>query len=82
MVTKDMTGGYGPLVYQIRAAPRGTYKILVKLVSSKGRTVARGVTAFVYIYTQYGTQKQKETIELTRLKEDKEIAEIGDVLLS
>jgi len=80
MTTKDMTGGYGPIVFQQRTATKGTYKISAKLVTSKGRTVARGVTIMLRVYTEFGTPNQREALHLHRLKDDNEVQKLAEIV--
>jgi len=80
MTTKDMTGGYGPIVFQQRVAIRGTYKVFARLVSSKGRTAVRGVTVMLRVYSQYGTAKHQEALHMNRLKDDKEMRLLAEIV--
>jgi len=81
MLTKDMCGGYGPEVYQIRNAPKGTYRVQVKLFASKGRLTTYGVTAMVRLYTKYGTAEECEYLHMLRLREDKETVDVAQIVL-
>ena len=79
MVTRDYTRGYGPEVYLLRRAKRGTYTIKAKYYGSSAVKLAGAVTVRVDVYTRYGRKDQKHRSLTVRLKKKKDTFTIGKI---
>lgn len=79
MVSRDFTRGYGPEVYAIRRAMKGTYAVKTKYFGSSAAKLSGGVTLQVDVFTNYGRPNEKRrsvTLRLTSKKETFTVAEI------
>ncbi len=79
LVSRDFTRGYGPEVYLLRRAMRGTYKIKANYYSSRAVKLAGAVTLQVDVYTNYGRPNQRRRSLTLRLKESKENFFVGSI---
>ncbi|MCC6621399.1 MAG: DUF2135 domain-containing protein [Deltaproteobacteria bacterium] len=78
-VSRDFTQGYGPEVYSIRKAMRGTYKVKTKFYGSSAAQLQGAVTLQVDVFTNWGRANEKRqsmTLRLTERKEDFVVGEI------
>ena len=77
--SRDITDGYGPEVYLLRNAMRGTYRVESAFLGSPAADLIGAVTVQVDIFTNYGRrneERQSVTMRLTERKERFTIAEI------
>ena len=82
LLSKDMTGGYGPEEFILKKALAGKYKIQVQYYGSRQQKIAGATTIQLELYTRYMTGKvDKKTITL-RLKDPKEIIDVGEFSFS
>lgn len=78
-VSRDFTRGYGPEVYAVRRAMKGTYKIKTAFFGSSAAALTGAVTLQVDIFTNFGrANEQRKSITL-RLTEKKETFEVGNI---
>jgi Ca-activated chloride channel family protein len=77
-VSRDVTDGYGPEVYLVRNAMRGTYRIESEFLGSPAAELIGAVTLQVDIFTNYGRhdeERESVTLRLTEPEERLTIAE-------
>ncbi|HXH31535.1 MAG TPA: VIT domain-containing protein [Bacteriovoracaceae bacterium] len=79
LVSRDMTGGYGPEEYVVRKAHGGKYKILCKYYGSQRQNVMGPVTVSATVITNFGRSNEKRELLTLRLSEQKELVEIGEI---
>ena len=79
MVSRDFTQGYGPEVYAVRRAMRGTYEVKTKFFGSSAAQLIGAVTLQVDIFTNYGRPNQKVQSITLRLTERKEEFTVGSI---
>ena len=73
-LSDDITGGFGPEIYSIAKAPRGTYRISVQYYS-EDRTEVSAATLVHVIVTARG-RRQDHTLLLSNAKELNEVATV------
>ena len=73
----DDTNGYGPEIYMNRLSLPGEYNIQAKLYSDRSTKLLGPNTLFLSIYSHYGTDKETVKHTSLRLKEKKEVVEVG-----
>jgi len=79
LVSRDFTRGYGPEVYALKKAMKGTYTIKTKYFGSSAAKLAGAVTLQVDVFTNFGRSNEKRrsvTLRLTKKKESFTVAEI------
>ncbi|CAN5133208.1 hypothetical protein BH11PSE11_BH11PSE11_34440 [soil metagenome] len=77
LVSRDFTGGYGPEVFTVRRPLPGTYTVKTNFYGNRQQKLAGATTVQVEFQTGFGTPQQKLQSVTRRLKEAKEIIEIG-----
>lgn len=78
-VSRDFTQGYGPEVYTLKKAMKGTYKVKTKFFGSSAAQLIGAVTLQVDVFTNWGRpneQRRSMTLRLTESKEDFVVGEI------
>ena len=79
LVSRDITDGYGPEEYLIRAAPAGTYAIQAKYYGSRQQTVVGAATVTATVFTDWGRAgEQRQTLAL-RLDQPHDLVDIGAI---
>lgn len=91
-MSRDMTGGLGPVEYLIKKVVPGSYFVFVKLFSAGGKKLrslpfslskltvySAGITAMVKIYTNFGTTHEEEYSAVVKLKAEKEIIQVATI---
>jgi tetratricopeptide (TPR) repeat protein len=79
-ISNDMTRGYGPEEFIIRKAIRGEYQIKVKYFASSAQNVMGETVIRAEIYTDYASKKEKREEIVFRVKEAKEVIDIGKIV--
>jgi hypothetical protein len=77
LVSRDFTRGYGPEVFTIRRPLPGTYTVKANYYGNRQQKLAGATTVQVEFQTTFGTPRQKVQAATRRLKEAREIIEIG-----
>lgn len=78
-VSRDFTQGYGPEVYTVKTAMKGTYKVKTKFYGSSAASLIGAVTLQIDVFTNWGRPNEKRqsmTLRLTEAKEDFLVGEI------
>ncbi len=78
-VSRDFTQGYGPEVYALKKAMRGSYKVKTHFFGSSAAQLIGAVTLQVDVFTNYGRSNEKRksmTLRLTGAKEEFVVGEI------
>jgi hypothetical protein len=74
----DITDGYGPEVYLVRNAMRGTYRVESGFLGSPAAKLIGAVTLRVDIFTNYGRRNEERNSVTLRLTEPKERLTIAE----
>lgn len=81
-LSRDLTGGYGPEEFLLKKALAGKYKVQVQYYGSHEQKIAGATTIQLELYTRYMTgREEKKTITL-RLKDPKEIIDVGEFMFA
>ena len=65
LVTRDVTGGYGPEAYFLKDAAKGTYEVFAHYYASHQQTLLGPATVIATVYTDFGRPEEaKETMTL------------------
>ena len=78
-ITRDVTQGYGPEMYTIRHAEKGTYRIRVKYFSSDANRLSTRTKVYATIYRHFGTPRQTVTRKVVTLRSGKEMHDVGSM---
>jgi hypothetical protein len=78
-ISKDFTQGYGPEEFIIKNAMPGKYKIQVNYYGSRQQNIHGPTTIMMETYTNYGKPDEKRQDITLRLKDVKEIVDVGEV---
>jgi len=79
IMTRDFTGGYGPIDYYINKAPRGIYQVKCALFYTPNPH--KPVTVIARIYTNFGTEQEIEEIGIFTINTPKKIVVLGRVVM-
>jgi len=73
----DDTTGYGPEIYMNRFSLPGEYNIQAKLYNDRSTKLLGPNTLFLSIYSHYGTDQETVKHSTLRLKDKKEVVDVG-----
>lgn len=76
-MSRDFTGGYGPETYTIKQAKNGEYVIEINYYGSHQQVLAGETTVQVQLFLNYGKKTQILKEVTVRLKDNKDVVEIG-----
>ena len=76
----DITRGFGPEEFALKKAVNGTYTVKAKYYGDSRQNLAGPISLRVVMYTNYGTKKEKSEEILVRVKDKKEMLEIGELI--
>ena len=79
LVSRDITDGYGPEEYLIRAAPHGAYAIQAKYYGSRQQTLVGAATVAATVFTDWGRPAEKRQTLTLRLDKPRDKVDIGSV---
>ncbi|MBI3259997.1 MAG: DUF2135 domain-containing protein [Ignavibacteriae bacterium] len=82
LLSRDMTGGYGPEEFILKKALEGKYKVQVQYYRSTQQKIAGATTIQLELYTRYMTGKEEKKTITLRLKNSKEIIDVGEFTFS
>ena len=74
----DITRGFGPEEFSLKEAVKGKYIVKVDYYGDSRQNLAGPITLKLTLYTNYGKSNEKEEVILVRVKNKKEILEIGE----
>jgi hypothetical protein len=77
MISNDVTNGYGPEQFMIKAAHNGVYQIKVHYYGNTQQKLIVPVTVRVKIFSNYSSNNQKQEDIVLRLDQNKRVANIG-----
>jgi tetratricopeptide (TPR) repeat protein len=80
-VTHDITDGYGPEAYLLRAAPAGTYTIRAKYFGSRQQTLMGPATVTARVFTNWGRENESSQTLTLRLDTVRDMVEIGKIAM-
>ena len=78
-ITNDVTQGFGPEMYHIPRAGKGTYRVQVKYFSSDANRLSTRTRVYVTIYRHWGTDRQTVIRRAVTLRDGKEMHDIANV---
>lgn len=79
LLSDDITTGYGPEVYAVRATMPGSYRIFARYFGSRQQTRRSPVTFSVSIFTDFGRDYEKKEVRTFRIDAPSGNLEIGTV---
>ncbi len=77
-MSRDFTGGYGPEEFMLKNAMPGKYVIKVNYYGNRQQVLAGATTIQVLLTTGFGTENKKNKAITMRLKDQKEIVDVGE----
>ena len=80
LVSRDVTDGYGPEEYLIRAAPQGAYAIQAKYYGSRQQTLVGAATVTATVFTDWSRATEKRQTLALRLDKPHDLVDIGSVV--
>ncbi len=78
IMSRDFTRGYGPEEFLLKKAQPGKYTIEVNYYGNTQQVLAGATTIQVLLTTNFGTSKQKSQEITLRLKDKKEVINVGE----
>ena len=78
----DITQGFGPEEFALKDAVKGKYIAKVKYFGDSRQNLAGPITLRVIMYTNYGKKNEKMEEIMVRVKDKKEMLEIGELFFS
>lgn len=78
-ITRDVTQGYGPEMYTIRRAEKGTYRIRVKYFAADANRLSTRTKVYATVYQHFGTPRQTVTRQVVTLQRGKEMHDVAHV---
>ena len=76
-MSRDFTQGYGPEVFMIKDAIPGTYQVKAKYYGNTQQLLAGDVTIQATLITHWGRENQQSKAITLRLKDQKDVVDIG-----
>jgi tetratricopeptide (TPR) repeat protein len=76
-ISSDFTGGYGPEEFIIKKASKGKYNIQVNYFGNHQQNLYGPATVQAELYTNYGKPNEVKKVITLRLKDNKEVVDIG-----
>lgn len=80
-VSEDITDGYGPELYEVRKAPKGTYTIRAHYYASHQQTIFGPATCTLAVFTDWGRPNQQQRLTSVRLDNAHEMTHVGEVTI-
>eukprot|EP01114_Cavostelium_apophysatum_P023555 TRINITY_DN890_c0_g1_i4.p1 TRINITY_DN890_c0_g1~~TRINITY_DN890_c0_g1_i4.p1 ORF type:complete len:1759 (-),score=363.22 TRINITY_DN890_c0_g1_i4:29-5305(-) len=81
VLSKDFTGGYGPVEYLIRKGHSGKYSFSARLYSPISLLAGSNVSVMVTITTNFGRPNEEERVAFFQLTEAQQRVEFAEVFL-
>jgi hypothetical protein len=78
-ITQDVTQGYGPEMYVLKATPSGSYVIRAKYFASDSNRASARTKVQALVIEDYGTGKQRMTERMVTLEYGKQMHEIARI---
>jgi tetratricopeptide (TPR) repeat protein len=76
-LTQDVTQGYGPEMYVLREAPKGSYDIRAHYFASDGNRASARTKVYATVFENWGTKAEKVTEKVVTLETGKEFHAIA-----
>jgi len=80
-LSRDITQGYGPEEYLIKKAAKGTYQIKAHYYGDRRQTIAGPITLRAEIFQHYGTPRQTSCSVVIQLKKQRQVIDLGEVMV-
>ena len=81
ILSRDLTGGYGPEEFSLKKPISGTYTIKAHYYGDRQQSIAGPTTITAYIWTNYGTPQEKKQEITLRMNGKIEVVDIGTVTI-
>jgi hypothetical protein len=78
-ISRDFTGGYGPEVFMLKKAAKGTYKVQVNYFGTSNQGLTGPTTVQAELYTNWGRPNEKKKTITLRLDNATEIIDLGNL---
>ncbi len=78
LMSQDMTRGFGPEQFVLKKAMKGKYQLKVKYYSKSQQKISGPTFLKVTTFKNYGKKNEIKTTQLVRLKDAKEVLDIGN----
>ncbi len=79
LMSNDMTRGFGPEQFILRKAIKGKYLLKVKYYSNSQQKISGPTFLKITVFKNYGKENEIKTTQLVRLKDAKEVLEVGKI---
>ena len=79
VITRDVTGGYGPEMYTLRKAPTGSYEVKINYFGSDANRSSTRTKVYLTIYKGFGTKDERvvtKTVQLSNESETRSVAKL------
>jgi len=76
-MSNDFTRGYGPEEYCLKRAKAGKYVIQANYYGNTQQIIAGATTIQADLYTRYGTPQEEHKSITLRLKDAKDVVDVG-----
>ncbi len=80
-MSMDLTGGYGPEEFSLKAPKPGTYKVQANFYGHRQQVVAPATTLMLQLFTDFGTPRQKMEQVILRLSGAGEKVDVGEFVV-
>lgn len=80
-ISQDVTQGYGPEMYTLARAPRGTYQVRAHYFASDANRASARSKIYATIYRNWGTPDEKVTREVVTLAYGKDKHDLATVIV-
>ena len=77
-MSADLTGGYGPEEFMLKAAMPGTYKVEANYYGSRQQLISGTVTLRLALITGFGTPGEHRQSTILRLQDRQEVVLVGE----
>lgn len=78
-MSQDVTQGFGPEEFSLKKAVDGKYTIEVNLYGDRRQSISGPIAIRADMFTNYGKSTQKKEVINFRVKENKEVIELGSL---
>jgi Ca-activated chloride channel family protein len=77
-MSRDFTRGYGPEEFMLKRALPGKYQIKANYYGNRQQILAGATTIQATLFTNFGKPNQQQQAITLRLKETKEVVDVGE----
>jgi uncharacterized protein YfaP (DUF2135 family) len=77
-MSADLTAGYGPEEFMLKAAMPGTYKVEANYYGNRQQLISGTVTLRLVLITGFGTPHERRQSTILRLEDRQEVVLVGE----